>query len=122
MTSPAAPVTAGGLDTSGTTGAYIDVKWATGHCSSSAVVLMRDANFAPERQVYGDAAGNDGCGAGFAKNHQVHVDHLWPRARHFFYVASQDKDSGKWSTTGGPYREWELQGDLQTFCLRLSRA
>ena len=103
MTSPAPPVTAGGLDTSGTTGAYIDVKWATGRCSSSAVVLMRDANFAPERQVFGDAAGNDGCGAGFAKNHQVHVDHLWPRARHFFYVASQEKDSGKWSTTAGPF-------------------
>ena len=112
-----APVTtAGGLDTTGTTGAYVDVKWKTEHCSSSVVVIMRDANMAPERQVYGDALGNDGCGTGFARNHAVHVDHLSPsyqgtpaagyefgsKGSHFFYVASQDKDTGKWSTTGGP--------------------
>ncbi len=113
-TTPA--VTAGGLDTSGTAGAYVDVRWTTEHCSSSVVVLMRDGNLTPERQVYGDVAGNDGCGGGFAKKHVVHVDHLSPsyqgtpaagrefgsRGSHFFYVASQDKTSGKWSTTGGP--------------------
>ena len=108
-------VAAGGL-ASGTSGAYVDVKWTTEHCSSSVVVLMRDRNLAPERHVYGDVAGNDGCGAGFAKNHSVHIDHLSPsyqgtpaagfefgsKGSHFFYVASQDKNSGKWSTTGGP--------------------
>ena len=113
---PTPAVTAGGLDTSGTSGAYVDVKWTTEHCSSSVVVLMRDGNLAPERQVYGDGLGSDDCGAGFAKNHLVHVDHLSPsyqgtpaagfefgsKGSHFFYVASQDKNSGKWSTSGGP--------------------
>ena len=129
-----AMVSAGGLDTTGASGAYVDVKWTTDRCASSVVILMRDANFATERQVYGDGMGSDGCDAGFAKNHLVHVDHLSPsyqgtpaagfefgsKGSHYFYVASQDKTSGKWSTSRWPV-QWQLQGTLQAFCIYVSR-
>ncbi len=115
-------VTVGGIDISQpSTGAYVDWKWVTPNCAGSVVVFMRDINYAPERYWKGDAAGADGCSAGFAKNHNVHADHLVPnyaglttptggsiapfsvaRHGHMFYVASQDQAAGTWVTAGGP--------------------
>lgn len=114
-------VTAGGIDTSmPTTGAYLDVKWTTPNCSSSIVVYL-DPNhtYAPQRWFKGDTAGGDGCAAGYAKNHNVHMNYASPSCtglitplgvhmnayclgNHWFYPASQDQSSGIWSTLGGP--------------------